>query len=208
MKSNPSRLLLNLHQLVRFFFFLFCILGLLNVFLTISRFSGSDKAKVFWIEVPVDVSPEIIQSEQSDALFQHLKLRNTTGQLGSDRLMLSQRILLNLPTWLMLGLGLASLYQIMQLLGSLRTSHPFIHSNYLRLRRFAWLILACSIVKAPFYYLTSRFASNHATFDNIRIDPMLGNFDFMLLFIGLAVLVIADVFRAGIEMKEDQDLTV
>jgi len=208
MKTNPSRLLLNLHQLVRFLFYLFCILTFLNVFLTIARISDSDKAQVFWVEVPVDVSPEIIQSQHTDALFQHLKLRNTTGQLGSDRLTLSQRILLNLPTWLMLGLGLVSLFQIMQLLGSLRTTHPFIHANYLRLRRFAWLILAYSILKAPFYYLISRFASNHAAFDNIRIDPMLGHFDFALIFIGLAVLVIADVFRAGIEMKEEQDLTV
>jgi hypothetical protein len=48
---------------------------------------------------------------------------------------------------------------------------------------------------------------NYISVPGIRIDAVLG-LNVTMLFIGLVILVLAEVFRVGVQLREEQDLTI
>jgi len=88
-----------------------------------------------------------------------------------------------------------------------RDGKPFAPSNATRMRRIAWIVIVGEFVRATIVYLENSFAATHFTAEGLRFTAR-ADFSVTAIVEGLIILVIAEVFRLGTRLDEDQSLTV
>ena len=102
----------------------------------------------------------------------------------------------------------AGLVQLRRFVRSLRFGHPFVVDNANRLRSVAWMTLALGFVGFAVKSLIQLYVVRNYTSDEMS----LGHFSVSLLdpflITSLLIFMIAEVFKVGVEMKEEQDLTI
>lgn len=90
---------------------------------------------------------------------------------------------------------------------SLRDGQPFVPANATRIRAIAVAVIFGEAARAVVIFLANLYASTHFAAEGLRFDAR-PDFNIMPIFYGLIILVIAEVFRAGTRLDEDQSLTV
>jgi len=117
-----------------------------------------------------------------------------------------------LLAWLMLGgmwlaAILAVIYQLRALFKTLAAGTPFVRANVWRLRFIGTVIIAVEVFMALLRLLVSLYLRANVTTTGftVKIDF---RFTAEILFVGFVLLVIAEIFRQGTEMREEQALTV
>lgn len=114
------------------------------------------------------------------------------------------------------ALLLTCLFQLRKYYKSLSEGSPFVKENARRLKIIAWLTIglgALSIIHnlIPFFYTSGLFSLKGYAVSSLYhhqfLDTSLTAFIFQIIG-GFFILVIADVFRVGVALKEEQDLTV
>jgi Protein of unknown function (DUF2975) len=132
----------------------------------------------------------------ADVRFQQLPWPDLLGLLAISML----RTLLWLPV----------LYQLRKLLGALAVGRPFVRENAERLRRLGWtlilVVLSLTVLRLGeglYMYLAWQVRRPDVELWPLTLDlPLPG------LFVGAVLLVVAEAFRRGAQLEEDQALTV
>jgi hypothetical protein len=106
-----------------------------------------------------------------------------------------------------LGVALWVLTQLRSVFRTLRDGHPFVAANALRIRWIGYAVIIGAGVDSLVTYGANAYARSHFVADGLRFDvwPRL---DMYAVICGLIILVIAEVFRAGTRLDEDQSLTI
>lgn len=149
------------------------------------------------------------------------------GELGRDATIRSpaglleiiepaEGVALGLGLFHLLGMavGLAIWWQIRKIVRSLASEEPFEPDNVRRIRIVAFAVLGWELVRAGHAYGWTFHLAERAVTEGISVLPVprpdlgLGGLDFGLLLAGLALLVLAEVFRVGSAIRDDQRLTV
>jgi Protein of unknown function (DUF2975) len=105
----------------------------------------------------------------------------------------------------LLALGWGIIRQLREFLRSLRHTHPFVADNATRLRRMAWLTLSLGLTISLSQLVLASQVTGYITAREISFHA---DIDWKTLLIGLGLFIIAEVFRIGVAMKEEQDLTI
>jgi hypothetical protein len=100
-----------------------------------------------------------------------------------------------------------AIHQLRELFRALRNGQVFDPENVRRVQRVGWAVILAEPMRAFLTYSAQDFARSHFVGDGIRF---VAKFDLNLgtVFAGLAILVIAEVFRSGTRLDEDQSLTI
>ena len=108
---------------------------------------------------------------------------------------------------LMFGLVLWVLGQLRAVFRTLRDGQPFVPANATRIRWIAYGVIAGELARSVLVFFENYYAMTHFAADGLRFDvrPDLNVF---AIICGLIILVIAEVFRAGTRLDEEQSLTV
>ena len=90
---------------------------------------------------------------------------------------------------------------------TLSAGNPFVPENAARIRAVAIAFIAGEFVRSAIVFAENVYARTHVAIAGLQFDrwPQL---DFGMLGHGLVILVIAEVFRLGTRLDEDQSLTV
>ena len=107
----------------------------------------------------------------------------------------------------LLSLVLWVLGQLRAVFQTLREGQPFVAANATRIRRIAYAVIVGEAGRAAIVFVTNDYASRHFVAEGLRFDAR-PDFSIMAVFYGLIILVIAEVFRAGTRLDEEQSLTV
>ena len=107
----------------------------------------------------------------------------------------------------MFALVLWMLGKLRAVFRTLRDGQPFVRANATRIRTIAWLIIVCELVRSAFVFFENYYAMTHFSADGLRFEAR-PDIDFMAIISGLIILVIAEVFKAGTRLDEEQSLTV
>jgi hypothetical protein len=99
------------------------------------------------------------------------------------------------------------LHQLRQLFRALRDGRVFARENARYVQRVGWAVLLIEPVGAVITYSSQAYAQAHFVADGLRFTTDL-DLNFGTIFSGLVILVIAEVFRAGTKLDEDQSLTI
>jgi len=107
--------------------------------------------------------------------------------------------------WLALALWVIN--QLRGFFRTLRDRRPFVPANALRLRRIAWAVIFFELARAAIIFFESYYAMTHFSVAGLAFDarPELNVFAVVN---GLIILVIAEVFREGTRLADEQSLTI
>lgn len=108
---------------------------------------------------------------------------------------------------LAIGVGLWLTTELHRVLRTVRDGKPFASSNATRMRRIAWIVIVGEFVRAMVVYLENSFAATHFTAEGLRFTAR-ADLSITAIVEGLIILVLAEVFRLGTRLDEDQSLTV
>jgi len=140
-------------------------------------------------------------------------IRNATLELNAGKLHFTQDKIWSLVffplfgMWTSFAISLSITYLLRKIFDSLTDNNPFVTENAQRLRQIALLI----ILIAPITFMRDLFLNwylrQNFVVDGTAIQTHL-TLDFKTVFIGLILLIIAEIFRLGTRLKEEQELTV
>ena len=102
------------------------------------------------------------------------------------------------------------LWALSELRAVFRTLHdgqPFVPANAGRIRSVGFAVILVEIGRAILVFLANSYAFMHFTAPGLRFDAHFG-LNFFTILSGVIILVIAEVFRAGTQLAEDQSLTI
>lgn len=91
---------------------------------------------------------------------------------------------------------------------SLISNNPFYYKNVWRIRLIAFMVLFSAIIQIAYPLIMKYLWFNKIIMFDKALDVKL-NFDGSInIFWGLIILVVAEVYRIGLEIKKDQELTI
>jgi hypothetical protein len=109
--------------------------------------------------------------------------------------------------WTGFAISLGITFLLRKIFDSLTANNPFVVENAHRLRQIALLI----IMIAPLTFMRDSFVNwylrQNFVLEGSSIQTHL-TIDLKTIFIGLLLLIIAEIFRIGARLKEEQELTV
>jgi hypothetical protein len=106
-----------------------------------------------------------------------------------------------------LGVVIWVLGQLRALFRTIRDGDPFAAANALRIRNIAGVIITGELARAVVTRLEGHYVISHFTAEGLRFAAPL-HVNLFALISGFIILVIAEVFRAGARLEEEQSLTV
>jgi hypothetical protein len=108
---------------------------------------------------------------------------------------------------LLFGLLLGVLTQLRHIFRSLSRGLLFIPENSRRIRWVGFMVISGELARGALVYFWSYYTSLHFTAHGVRFVAWT-DFNVITIAGGFAVLVIAEVFREGTRLHEDQSLTI
>jgi hypothetical protein len=105
------------------------------------------------------------------------------------------------------GLLLSVLTQLRHVFRSLSRGLLFIPENARRIRWVGFMVICGELARAGLVYFCSYYTSLHFTANGLHFVAST-DCNFITIFGGFAILVIAEVFREGTRLHEDQSLTI
>ena len=98
------------------------------------------------------------------------------------------------------GIGVVILTQLFKFINSVKEAKVFTEQNIKLIQKMGFNCIAESVLLYVFYISKLKF---------INIESMRSvNFEFWLFLFGLTLLTISFVFRKGIQLQKEQDLTI
>lgn len=105
------------------------------------------------------------------------------------------------------GLILWVIYVLWKIVQSVKQKNPFIVLNGRRLRIIAFSMIGIELSQGLANLIKMLYLEPRLQFETIIIQSKI-HVSFHVIVAGLVILVIAEAFRIGVEMKEEQELTV
>ena len=105
------------------------------------------------------------------------------------------------------GLILCVIYVLWKIVQSVKQKNPFIVLNGRRLRIIAFSMIGIELSQGLANLIKMLYLAPRLQFETIIIQSKI-YVSFHVIVAGLVILVIAEAFRIGVEMKEEQELTV
>jgi hypothetical protein len=121
------------------------------------------------------------------------------------------------PTWFIVAswfafavtsaLMVSFLYHLRRLFLRVRDGAPFDIQNATRLRWLGALLLALALFKSAFTFWTSAVVTRAISSSSVPLAPAL-NIDWLVVFVALVLLALAEIFRRGAALEDEQALVV
>jgi hypothetical protein len=207
---RPDRVVSVLTSLSSTAFFGLLVLGVVVLIglLVAKLVAGDDPAWVIGLTVPV-------VSVDADAT---VLTRWGNAQLEADDIRGSLRLPVSmLPWWLFavlwtytaaaMALTLLLLHHLRRIFQRVRSGAPFDATNARRLRWVGLLALALALLNGLSEFVTSLAVRSGLISERLEV-PVGLSVDMSLVFFGLVLLALAEIFRRGAELEENQSLTV
>jgi hypothetical protein len=105
------------------------------------------------------------------------------------------------------GVAIWVLGQFRAVFRTLRDGHPFVADNATRIRRIGYAVILAAIGQATLDYIGMHYTMTHFSVQGLRFEA-LPTLNIVGIMCGLIILVIAEVFREGTRLDEEQSLTV
>jgi hypothetical protein len=97
--------------------------------------------------------------------------------------------------------------QLRAVFRTLRDGHPFVPANAMRIRWIACGVIVGELARSVIVFFENYYAMTRFSADGLRFEVR-PDVNVFAIICGLIILVIAEVFRAGTRLDEEQSLTV
>lgn len=128
-----------------------------------------------------------------------LKFRPPRGAFVVSAVLLGVTVMLGIILW---GLG-----QLQAVFRTLRDGQPFVAANAARIRSIALIVIFGELARTALMFAANVYAITHFSASGLQFDAQ-PDLNVFAIIHGLIILVIAEVFRTGTRLDEDQSLTI
>jgi hypothetical protein len=216
-KKSVASILHNILWIV-FVFLIICSVLLSGIFVVLMinpkiETFNSYRHLTFLYELPSEVMQQDFEVHSSVAAIYDAKI----NLVGSINFRMASRMLVFLyfcTVFMILGVGLIIIHQLKQFLKTTIAGNPFEQANIKRIRIIGWTVIISQAIKLIlglgfWFYLKSPVQINGSSV-SLYWHSFEGIFDdtFGVTFLGLVILVIAEIFREGFKLREEQELTI
>lgn len=108
---------------------------------------------------------------------------------------------------IMLAVVLFVLGQLRAVFRTLRDGQPFVPANSTRIRWIALVVIFGELARAAVVFFANSYAMTYFSANGLRFDAR-PDLNVLTIIHGLIILAIAEVFRTGTRLNEDQTLTI
>lgn len=153
-----------------------------------------------WTKMPEIVSAQgnlVIETPGLDFIFHE-------GLQGVPPAHFLLQFLLILP---MLAVALVVIHNLRRVFSSLVEETPFLADNVRRVRIIGAAVIAGTVFNGILHTIIGAYLSNAIQLPGLELQANV-SLNFTSIFLGAVILILAEVFRLGAEMQEEQDLTV
>ncbi|HIB78784.1 MAG TPA: DUF2975 domain-containing protein [Candidatus Marinimicrobia bacterium] len=156
---------------------------------------------------------EFSVNEQGTATFDSdqtvpVQINHAKGYFRIDRpIPTTLKVVFFLINLVVSGLILWVIYVLWKIVQSVKQKNPFIVLNGRRLRIIAFSMIGIELSQGLANLIKMLYLAPRLQFETIIIQSKI-HVSFHVIVAGLVILVIAEAFRIGVEMKEEQELTV
>jgi hypothetical protein len=161
------------------------------------------------IDIPVSfaLDPQMLRLSAPTVGIQAAAIEHARGSM-SYRPPSKAAVVLPLSlVMIMLGVVLWAIGQLRAVLRTVRDHRPFAPENAIRIRGVGYAVIVGEFARAALVFGANSYAMTHFTANGLRFDAR-PDFNVFALVHGLIILAIAEVFRAGTRLDEDQSLTI
>ena len=207
-RSSPSSLSNLASSLDVFLVALLALLAVAALFMTIAtgyHLSTGKAPSVDGYEIRLSTDLPALTLQTSNGEPMEIEIESATAVIPLYQASRSLHIVSILGIFVLFGVVGAGLIQLRRFLRSIRQGQPFIAANAQRLRSLAWLIQVGGAAYGGLYLLIGALVRQEIPEFNFRL-PL--NVPLIALFFSMVIFIIAEVFRIGVQMQEEQDLTV
>ncbi|MCP4723631.1 MAG: DUF2975 domain-containing protein [bacterium] len=193
-----------------FWYVLLAALGIMAIIIVIALTPGfNDILPLNSFKAPVLFSYDgpVIRIESSNPDFNDVEVRVQAGELTMKAssigfwLMVSEAMLI----WILVGMFI--LFNIRKIINNLTKAHPFEIENVKRLRIIGYTLIAGEIINWLLFFIMNLIYSDD--FSVYAGDIYFGlDKNITIIFVGLVILVISEIFRVGFDMRKEQELTI
>lgn len=187
----------------------YVVAGVLALLLCLAVVSPFIDLRGATVDIPVSfsVNAGILQVRASSTGLENAPIQNAHGSLRIPNPAGASLAAPAIIAVAMLGVVLYVLGQLHAVFLTLRAGKPFVPINAVRIRRIGYALIAGEVARSAAVFVANRYAMTHFSADGLRFEAP---FDLSVLAIvqGLIILVIAEVFRTGTRLDEDQSLTI
>jgi hypothetical protein len=108
---------------------------------------------------------------------------------------------------LAMAIGLWVLAQLRAVFRTLRDGTPFVPANAARIRWIGYAVIGGELARSVVLFAGNSYVASRFAADGLRFDQW-PRIDILTIVYGLIILALAEVFRAGTRLDEDQSLTI
>jgi hypothetical protein len=105
------------------------------------------------------------------------------------------------------GVALWTMTELRRILRTVRDGQAFAPENVGRIRRIGWIVILVEPVRTIVVYAAHSFAMKNFSAPGLHFGARVDFSPWVILY-GLIILALAEVFRAGTKLDEDQSLTI
>jgi hypothetical protein len=184
------------------------LLALSTCLLAIAPWVDLPRVEVgFAVPAAFRIDPEMHQVTASPSDVENVHLENAQGSLRfspRSRLVVAETAVVLIAV---LALIMWVLGQLRAVFRTLRAGRPFVAANATRIRRVGYAVIFGEIVRATLAYAGMHYAMTHFSIQSVRLEVR-SDLNVVAIICGFIILVIAEVFREGTRLDEEQSLTV
>ena len=159
-----------------------------------------------YFTLPVIFQPEPLHYQISapELGVSNAIIRNAQGSLEISGAPPSSNYAKNM---LELAVLLVVVYQLRKIFKTLMAANPFVADNATRIRFIGFAVIIGEILRTVLHCFQTFLVAKYCKAEGLELAF---SFDLSLtnIFVGFAILILAEVFRMGTQIKEEQDLTV
>ena len=170
-------------------------------------FALAIEKRAFTIDIPITYSAITLkQISSANKDFPSGLLNSTNGNLNLNIHATWQNILL-LQTGLSILCAAAILitYQLRCIFASFRQTLPFQGSNITRIRNIAFILIALTVVQWLFVIIVNQVLFSNLIWEQVQLTY---HFNFSALITGLILIVVAEIFKLGVSLENENKLTI
>lgn len=108
----------------------------------------------------------------------------------------------------LLAMGLLIIFHLKKIFTTIAGGNPFSMENSKRIRIIGWTVIAASVLKALLSFFLGLYFSTLVNLPGLVLTANLRLTDFGGVFVGIIILILAEVFQHGAQLQEENNLTV
>ncbi len=183
------------------------------VFLTVWEVAVNREGPLIGYPIRFEIEEEGLLPYTNETVFE-VEIERAEGELQiKDAVPWGLRYYSLVVGLLGMGLSLGIIYVLRRMVASLKDESPFTRANARRMRWVALLIIGLGVARWLFTWIYYRMLSSKVVLTGIeaqmdKLNPLTFGMQWDYLTTGILLLLLAEVFRQGVALQDEQQLTV